>query len=742
MTGGRASFNLEGAVQVPALDAAWIDMLRAAVFTLKGDVFLSEVTASIGPEVLSAEIGWVLRGDNGGLQMELTRPAKLVVQDVAPKILAALHLPTVDGATQELSAKLSSSEPVVTWSLVGDGGTASFTGDIAWEFGDAVADIPATANVEHDASWRLSAPAAVTFRVGAAAAFSGTEGTMLLREAKWVAAGTFTADGLVDLNGSLAVEASGINLADFRADAAAVNGEIHVRRVPGRWSLSTAPGLTIAMEGAAVPGRLEIADPVLLTMANLEVLGGDTATRVDISVSSNQVSGVLLGDAGQNVAFADAGGRFTLSLALKDRIEGEIQLEDVRFMLPGEAISLTAVSVRAPLGATGGVVDVALSGEMRDNGRAARFSPVMFHLKGTRDGEIVSASGTLETLNRAVRFPVESSVDLADMTGRFKIGPTGITFRKGGLQPGALSPKLAALRNVRGAVRVSAALNLDADGAVQTGLSLAFKDLSARMGDVEVSGLSGKVKFNRLSPLATAGPQQLTARHLVAGVPVDRPRVRFTVLPRLRGVSVRLHEVVGEIAGGEIAVEDARWDSTAQSNAFDVQIHDVEVDRLLRDWQVEGISGTGRLSGMIPIRIGPAGLAVAGGRLDSLGAGAIRVDWGSAREMLVNSGEQVALTVNALEDFRYDTLSIGIDQPEDGALTLAIGLEGANAAVLDGYPLRFNINLSGELAPIMDAVREGRRIGADLLQAVLARASKQPAGKLSRPSPVMRYAYV
>ena len=82
----------------------------------------------------------------------------------------------------------------------------------------------------------------------------------------------------------------------------------------------------------------------------------------------------------------------------------------------------------------------------------------------------------------------------------------------------------------------------------------------------------------------------------------------------------------------------------------------------------------------------------------------------------MNSGEQVALTVNALEDFRYDSLSIGIDQPEDGALTLAIGLEGANPAVLDGYPFRFNINLSGELAPILEAVREGRRIGAELLQ--------------------------
>jgi hypothetical protein len=179
---------------------------------------------------------------------------------------------------------------------------------------------------------------------------------------------------------------------------------------------------------------------------------------------------------------------------------------------------------------------------------------------------------------------------------------------------------------------------------------------------------------------------------------------------------VRIHEFAGELAGGEIAIEDARWDSAARTNAFDVRVRDVAIDRLLRDWQVEGITGTGRLSGLIPVRIGPTGLAVVAGRLDSAGAGSIQVDWGSAREMLVNAGEHVALTVNALEDFRYDSLSIGIDQPEDGALTLAIGLEGANPAVLDGYPFRFNINLSGELAPILAAVREGRRIGAELLQ--------------------------
>jgi hypothetical protein len=406
----------------------------------------------------------------------------------------------------------------------------------------------------------------------------------------------------------------------------------------------------------------------------------------------------------------------TLVFASGDRGDGEIRLEDAHVMLPGEAISLNAVSATLPLGADGDAAEIVLSAEVRDSSRAVRFRPFRIGLEGERDGGMISVSGALETLDRAVRLPLKGSADLAEMTGRMKVGPTRIRFRKGGLQPGALSPRLAALRDVGGAVRISAAFDLSAGGVVRAGMSLAFDDLSARISEVEVAGLSGTVQFGRLSPLATAGPQRLTARRLIAGVPVDRPRVRFTVLPRRRGISVQIHDAAGEIAGGEIAVENARWDSAARTNAFDVRVRNVAIDRLLRDWQVEGITGTGRLSGLIPVRIGPTGLAVVGGRLDSAGAGVIRVDWGSARETLVNAGEQVALTVNVLEDFNYNSLSIGVDQPEDGALTLAIGLEGANPAVLDGYPFRFNINLSGELAPILAAVREGRRIGAELLQ--------------------------
>jgi hypothetical protein len=219
-----------------------------------------------------------------------------------------------------------------------------------------------------------------------------------------------------------------------------------------------------------------------------------------------------------------------------------------------------------------------------------------------------------------------------------------------------------------------------------------------------------------LAPLATAGVQELTARSVTAGVPLEGGRARFTAEARGRGLAVHIREATGGLAGGTVLVEDARWNSAARSNAFDVRVRDVQLSRLLRDWHIEGISGTGRLSGVVPVRLGPEGIAVEDGHLDAAGPGVIQVDWGSARETLVGSGEQVALTVRALEDFHYDSLSLGIDQPPAGELTLAVGLEGANPEVLDGHPFRFNINLSGELGPILEAVREGQRIGTELLR--------------------------
>ncbi|HUF87448.1 MAG TPA: YdbH domain-containing protein [Thermohalobaculum sp.] len=723
-TGGHARFSLAGTARLPALgggrEAMW-GALHAGLqvgeaFALAGELSLAGVTGPAGPGTLSADIGWALRGGDGGLQLTLPRPARGAVTGLSADLLAALGLAAADGTAPDLSVELATAEPLVAWVSQAPGGVAEIAADLALALGDARASAGGTVTVRHDAAWRLTAPVSTVLDLAASGLPLAGAGTAAwLRSAEWSVAGSASLDRGLVLEGPLVAEARDLELAGLGAGAVTAEGVLRLAGHPGRWAVGAAPGMQAVVEAAVLLGRIEAPGPLRLTLESLDFAAGGGAPRLDLRARLDPASGALRRDNGEPVAFADAAGRIAIGATLGDRIEGEIRLEDGRVTLPGYATGLTALTGHVPLAGSDDPAGAALSGEVRDTGRAVRFTPVGFALEGQRTRDALTLSGTAEARGGAVRLPLEVTADLAAATGRMRFLPSRIRFRRGGLQPAALMPGFAELRDVAGTVRVGGEVTLDAQGSVRSSASLDIEDLAARAGELEVVGLAGRLRLGSLDPPATAGPQELTASQVIAGVPLEGTRLRFTLLPRRHGMAVQIHEATGGLAGGTVALGEARWDSTAETSAFEVRVRDVPIGRLLSDWQIEGISGTGRLSGVIPVSLGPAGIGIAGGRLDAAGPGVIRVDWGSARERLVNSGEQVALTVRALEDFHYETLSIGVDQPVGGALSLAVGLDGASPEVLDGYPFRFNITLSGALAPILDAVREGRRIGAGLL---------------------------
>lgn len=720
VTGGRAAFTLAGAVPIPSEAAlspgAWAD----AALALEGGLRVSGATLADYPGTLSGEIAWALRGAGSGLRLALTRPARLHVAGIGPAALAALGLAAE--APRDLSLELSAGGPLVTWSRRADGGEAELEGTLDLALGDATGAVRATATLVHDAAWRLSEPAGVTLRASAKGwDVAGPGATARLRQAAWDAAGSVGRDGALALRGPASAEMDALRAGGLAADTAAFDGDLRLEASSGSWSARLEPGATLALEGAAVPGQVRVGERATLTFDRLEASGGRGAAQLALAAASGPLAGVLFEGDGGGIPFAETEGRAELDLTLGGAVTGEARLAEAQATLPGQGLSVEDASARLPFGPDGIGGTVRLSAGLRETGRGRRFAPLRVALEGEPGEAGIAVSGSVATSNGAVRVPVSGSVDPAEASVRMTGGPTRVTFRPGGLQPDALSGALAAVRDVAGAVTIGGDVAADAGGAVRTRLRLAFDDLSARSEALQVAGLTGELALTGLAPLATAGPQSLSARRVIAGVPVEAPRLRFTIPPRAGGPLVRIHEATAELAGGEVAVRDAQWDAGAAQNAVEVAVRSVSLGRLLSEWQIEGISGTGRLSGTIPVRVGPEGVVIEGGRLAAGGAGRISVDWGAARETLVQSGEQVALTVRALEDFRYDSLTIGVDRPADGTLTLDIGLEGANPEVLDGHPFRFNIALSGRLEPILAAVREGRRIGAELIRGGIGR---------------------
>jgi hypothetical protein len=159
-----------------------------------------------------------------------------------------------------------------------------------------------------------------------------------------------------------------------------------------------------------------------------------------------------------------------------------------------------------------------------------------------------------------------------------------------------------------------------------------------------------------------------------------------------------------------------RLDPAREGQEVVVRFQGIRLKELLAETGIEGLSGTGRLSGRVPVRLSGGRPRVDTARLAAEGDGVLRYRSRAAERALGQAGEQVRLMLKALRDFRYRRLELRLERDDAGEAALRIETEGHNPDVLDGYPFRFNIRLTGDLGPILEAVGEGRRLKEEVLR--------------------------
>jgi hypothetical protein len=176
---------------------------------------------------------------------------------------------------------------------------------------------------------------------------------------------------------------------------------------------------------------------------------------------------------------------------------------------------------------------------------------------------------------------------------------------------------------------------------------------------------------------------------------LDEVAVRFQILP---GDPLRLgiEQAQVGISGGRVLLRDVLLDPAAPRLELPLEITRLDLAELLRIFDIDGLSGSGRLSGRIPIAIEGDTVTIANGQLAAEAPGTLRFESERARQALAAAGESAELMLRALRDFRYDELSLAIDKPATTGTRLTLTLLGHNPDVLEGHPFRFNINLDGD----------------------------------------------
>lgn len=396
------------------------------------------------------------------------------------------------------------------------------------------------------------------------------------------------------------------------------------------------------------------------------------------------------------------------------------ELESVRLDDPG--VSLENLSLKAnyppgdgdqPLirldhGILNSTADPALFMELELTGRLDKIDEELtFALTGQNP-----ANGT--------RISAEGNHSLESGDGTAAITLPSRRFVSGGLQPEGLFPPLDMLADVEG----DAAINLDItwnDYGLGGRAQLYLTEIDFSFNDISIEGLSSSLVLNSLLPLRTEQAQSFSIQS------IDMGDLNFTNVSGLLALSegtsalpvFDLVSAQAEFADGRLLIEDARFDLTDNRHRFLLKARDLSIEQLVNLLEIENLQAQGRFSGEIPVIISGRTFEIPEGYLEASRKGLIAFKSEEVRSALASGGEAVMLMLDALENFHYDNLRLEIQKPPDGESQLNIELEGQNPDVLDGHPFDLNINMSGNLGPILQAVAQGQRLSQDVLDEML-----------------------
>lgn len=409
----------------------------------------------------------------------------------------------------------------------------------------------------------------------------------------------------------------------------------------------------------------------------------------------------------------------------KAAYRGRIQVDGGGIALPGLEAALQRLSARLDFDAGFEAPALRLTSDLSYRALPRFRLDAKAEKRGRRiafEAELGASGGPLA--EQGLRPRIEGSYDLAQGRADFALAPLRLTFAPGLLQPGDLAAELAELKRVTGSVAAQAS-GAWAEGRLAGQGGLQVRELGLIREDIAVQGLSLDLALDSLWPARSLPGQRLTIQKIDSAVPLEAVDATFRLLPG-SPAKAEVADLGFTLAGSRFRIRQVLLDPAAERHSLSLEAASLDLQSLLGELAVEGLSGSGRLSGVLPVALAGETLVIRDGRLESRGPGVLSYRRDSAGPALPEGPpaeedpvalfqDPVELTMRALENFHYDRLSIRVDKQAGGQAALEVQLEGKNPDLLDGYPFNLNINLTGDVTPVLDALARGIDLTQDLV---------------------------
>lgn len=310
----------------------------------------------------------------------------------------------------------------------------------------------------------------------------------------------------------------------------------------------------------------------------------------------------------------------------------------------------------------------------------------------------------------------QPDVGSGDISAR--IGP--LDFGGSGLGPSDLRPLALPFTPTSGQFAANFDMPIGDGTGDKRGGSVFMKDIEIESSAYAVKLMNAAINLNSIWPPQTDGPQTLAIGLLQAGVPVTDVTAEFDMrsAEKIDVSDVTMTFAEGRLQGGPFSI-----DLTGQTTTTRLQVTDVSLPTLAQLSTLNGLDASGVLSGVIPLRVTTDSAFIDQGTLTTSGPGHIRYKPAEAVGSIAanQSGEGgMGLALQALENFQYDSIAVTVSGSILEELEASLAIKGRNPALYNGYPIDFNLNLSGELANIIQGSLAGYRVPETIKRQLLA----------------------
>ena len=245
-----------------------------------------------------------------------------------------------------------------------------------------------------------------------------------------------------------------------------------------------------------------------------------------------------------------------------------------------------------------------------------------------------------------------------------------------------------------------------------SGTATIFADkLSALYEEYRAKGISSTMVLyaQGMESIATVRPAPISIASIQTGVEITNLSTSiqgsWTLSQNLPIVEIK--DFRCNLLGGTVSSPGLAIDFTNPVSLTTVSLQDLDLAKILSVEQNQNLQGTGTLDGTVPLSITRSGITIKDGVVTALPPGGI-IRYSAAPEAsktISETSSQLHLMTQALNNFHYTLLRVGVDYNQNGTMLLSARLDGRNPDLKSITRVNINMTMQEHIPTLLKSLR-------------------------------------